>query len=227
MVVAQTDAQGGSLTIRVAAKLTEMLIEGKLGPGEKLSEQHISSRLNISRNTLREAFRLLSSQGLIKQVVNRGAFVAAPDEAAVNDIFRVRGLVERGAILSCRPDHPALAKVRRLTSEAELTARLGDWPLVATNNMEFHRAIVEFYDSPRLSRSFDVILAELRLVVGQIQVPERYQEPFLAMNRSLVAALDKQDLARAALELENYLVVSERTLLAALQRVRPREPTNY
>lgn len=209
-----------SLTIKVAATLTGMLIEGRLQAGERLSEQNISSLLNVSRNTLREAFRILSSQGLIKQIANRGAFVAAPDEASVKDIFRIRGLVENGAILSGNRHHPAVAKMRRLASEAELVAEAGDWSLVATMNMEFHRAIVELYDSPRLSRSFDIILAELRLVFGQVQVPQQFQEPYLALNSSLVAALENQDLRRAALELESYLLRSEKELLAALQRRR-------
>ncbi|WP_370056045.1 GntR family transcriptional regulator [Sinorhizobium fredii] len=45
-----------------------MLIEGRFAAGEKLSEQQIATELEISRNTLREVFRLLTSQGLLTHI---------------------------------------------------------------------------------------------------------------------------------------------------------------
>lgn len=47
-------------------------------PGQKLSEAALSESLDISRNTLREVFRTLTKEGLIKHAPNRGVFVATP-----------------------------------------------------------------------------------------------------------------------------------------------------
>ncbi|HET9142050.1 GntR family transcriptional regulator, partial [Actinophytocola sp.] len=60
---------------RVAGILRDRIMEGHLRPGDKLSEEEITRRLGISRNTLREAFRLLGHERLLEHQLNRGVFV--------------------------------------------------------------------------------------------------------------------------------------------------------
>ena len=211
-------AEDQSLAIQVADRIRDMLIDGGFSPREKLSEQQIASQFGVSRNTLREAFRLLSSQGLVEHIPNRGAFVAAPGEAAVLDIYRVRQVIQRGAVMAAGPGHPALARMRELVAQAEAALGLSDWQKVGTLNMEFHRAMVELCDSPRLSTCFDLVLAELRLVFGQLDDTAHLHEPYVALNKSLVIALEAGRIADAVAQLETYLLKSERAVLAALQR---------
>ncbi|ARQ13278.1 GntR family transcriptional regulator protein (plasmid) [Rhizobium etli] len=207
-----------SLVESAAAKMRESLIAGDLAPGQKLSEHQVAAQFGISRNTLREVFRLLTSQRLLTHIPNRGVFVASPDEAAVIDIYRVRAVIQAGAIRAAMPGHPALAKMRRLSERGREISLTGDWRKVGTNNMEFHRAMVEICDSPRLSACFDLVLAELRLVFGQLEDTAHLHEPYLDLNRSLITVLDEGDVVIALSQLETYLLKSERAVLAALQR---------
>ncbi|WP_315928328.1 GntR family transcriptional regulator [Mesorhizobium sp. SP-1A] len=211
-----------SLAETVATRIRDLLIEGEFGPGEKLSEQQVASRFGVSRNTLREVFRLLTSQGLLAYIPNRGVFVAAPDEAAVIDIYRVRAVIQKGAIQAAGNSHPALARMQQTAVEADVARREGDWRRVGTLNMEFHRRMVELCDSPRLSACFDLVLAELRLVFGQLEDTSHLHEPYIGLNLALVEALERQDATGALAQLETYLVKSERAVLAALQRGRKR-----
>lgn len=217
---ASSKADDQSLATQVATKIREMLIDGAFAPREKLSEHQIAAQFGISRNTLREAFRLLSSQGLLEQIPNRGAFVVAPGEAAVLDIYRVRHVIQRGAVLAAIPGHPALARMRELVEQAEAARSDGDWQRVGTLNMEFHRTMVELCDSPRLSASFDLVLAELRLVFRQLDDTAHLHEPYIALNTALVAMLEARKIPDAISQLESYLLKSERAVLAALQRER-------
>ncbi|RWL86195.1 MAG: GntR family transcriptional regulator [Mesorhizobium sp.] len=207
-----------SLVESAAARMRESLIVGELSPGQKLSEHQVAAQFGISRNTLREVFRLLTSQRLLTYIPNRGVFVAAPDEAAVIDIYRVRAVIQTGAIRAATRGHPALAKMRRLSERGREISLTGDWRKVGTNNMEFHRAMVEICDSPRLSTCFDLVLAELRLVFGQLEDTAHLHEPYLDLNASLITVLDAGDLKTANSQLEAYLIKSERAVLAALQR---------
>lgn len=207
-----------SLAGRIAGDIRDMLIAGEFAPAEKLSEQQIAGQFGISRNTLREVFRLLTSQGLLTHIPNRGVFVAAPDEAAVIDIYRVRRVIQRGAIQAVTAGHPAIARMQALVGEAEEARRQGDWRRVGTINMEYHRAMVELCDSPRLSAGFDLVLAELRLVFGQLEDTNHLHEPYIALNAALLERLSGGDIAGAETELEAYLLKSERSVLAALQR---------
>ncbi|MBN9235779.1 GntR family transcriptional regulator [Mesorhizobium hungaricum] len=203
---------------KVASRIREMLIDGDLAPGEKLSEQHVASLFGISRNTLREVFRLLTSQSLLTHIPNRGVFVAAPDEVCVIDIYRVRRVIELGALRAASRGHPAVARMNTLVAEAKEAQKNGDWRRVGTFNMEFHRAIVELADSPRLNACFEMILAELRLVFGQLENNAHLHEPFVELNASLVTLIETGMILEAVDRLEAYLLQSERMVLAALQR---------
>jgi DNA-binding GntR family transcriptional regulator len=83
---------------RVADVLRDRVTEGHLVPGTRLSEEEIGEALGVSRNTLREAFRLLSHERLLEHVFNRGVFVRSLSRDDVRDVYRVRRLVECAAV---------------------------------------------------------------------------------------------------------------------------------
>ncbi|MCL8000466.1 GntR family transcriptional regulator [Brucella sp. 21LCYQ03] len=211
------------LAIQTAAKIREMLITGELLPGSKLSEQQISTQFGISRNTLREVFRLLTSQNLLTYIPNRGVFVATPDEGAVVDIYRVRRVIQKGAAQVAVPGHPALTRMKALLEQAALAQKAGNWRQVGTINMEFHRAMVELCDSPRLSSCFDLVLAELRLVFAQLEDTAHLHESYIALNSELLALLETGACENAVQQLDSYLLSSERSVLAALQRKKAKQ----
>ncbi|MQT72249.1 GntR family transcriptional regulator, partial [Pseudomonas sp. FSL R10-0071] len=54
----------------ITQEIRRMLVEGELVPGQRLSEAALAESLDISRNTLREAFRVLTREGLLKHEPN-------------------------------------------------------------------------------------------------------------------------------------------------------------
>ena len=171
-----------TLSERVAEQLRLKITQGEFSPGQRLSEQVLSDSLGISRNTLREVFRMLTKDGLVKHAPNRGVFVAIPSIASIIDIYRVRRLIECQALAQAYPRHPAKKKMREAV-EASLRCRAkGDWLGVGTANMAFHMAIVELADSERLNLLFAPVLAELRLAFGLLRDPEFLHAPYVDMN---------------------------------------------
>lgn len=207
-----------ALSERMAETLRQRITRGEFAPGERLSEQALAEQLGISRNTLREVFRLLSKDGLLKHTPNRGVFVVIPSIASIIDIYRVRRLIECQALAQAYPRHPAKIKMREAV-EASLQAReRGDWPGVGTANMQFHMAVVELADSERLNHLFASVLAELRLAFGLLRDPEFLHAPYVDMNVNILALAESGDFARAAAALQDYLVHSERIVLAVYAR---------
>jgi DNA-binding GntR family transcriptional regulator len=86
-------------TDRVVDVLRERILEGGLLPGEPLREVSVAAELGISRNTLREALRLLTSEGLAVQLPNKGVSVKTFTAAEVRDIYRTRRVLETQAAL--------------------------------------------------------------------------------------------------------------------------------
>lgn len=212
--------KGALLAGATVGRMRELVIAGEFRPGERLSEQHVASKLAVSRNTLREAFRILTAQGLLKYVPNRGVYVAAPDEAAVIDIYRARSALQTRAVQIASKSHPGVLRMRVLADLAIVASEKADWSAVESLNLEFHRAMVTICDSPRLNGTFDQLLAELRLVLGQLKDAACLHEPFVQLNSRIAASLEAGENETAVGLLDSYLLRSERAVLGSLQRSR-------
>ncbi|HRK41565.1 MAG TPA: GntR family transcriptional regulator [Gemmobacter sp.] len=208
---------GESLTEQVAARLREQVTGGLLTPGQRLSEVRLAADLAISRNTLREVFRLLTREGLLRHEPNRGVFVAVPSMASILDIYRVRRMIELPALAQAWPRHPAVARMQAAVRQAEDAGQ--DWRVIGSANMEFHAAIVALTDSPRLMGFFAQVAAELRLAFGLLDSPELLHAPYVGRNAEILSLLQAGRPAEAAAALEVYLGESERTVLAAFARL--------
>lgn len=211
-----TDNQ--NLTDRVTEQLRAKLVDGVWEPGQRLSEAALSESLAISRNTLREAFRLLTKEGLLVHEPNKGVSVAAPSMASIIDIYRVRRMLECQALAQAYPMHPARGLMREAVETAQRCREAEDWSGVGTANMSFHKAIVQLADSERLNTMFAHLLAELRLAFGLLHDPHFLHAPYVEMNAKILGLFDEGKPAEAAAALHDYLVHSERLILGAYAR---------
>jgi DNA-binding GntR family transcriptional regulator len=205
---------------RVADVLRSHIMQGRLRPGTRLSEEGIAAALGVSRNTLREAFRLLTHERLLVHEFNRGVFVRELSVPDVRDLYRLRRILECGALrevlrLHARGGSGDLSEVRYAVHEAEAAARDGRWLDVGTANMHFHQALAALAGSPRTDEAMRHVLAELRLVFHVMAAPQQFHEPYLAMNRRLLEQLEAGDLAAAEQDLASYLDSAEAQLVAA------------
>ncbi|WBU37880.1 GntR family transcriptional regulator [Homoserinibacter sp. YIM 151385] len=211
-------ASSADLVERTAATLRSQLIEGRLLPGQQLIEPALTAELAVSRNTLRESFRILMHEGLLVRHPNRGVFVLEPGVADILDIYRVRRVIEGQAVRLAVPRHPAIRSAAEAVDAAERARDEDDWQLVGTMNMAFHAALVELADSERLTETFARLQAELRLAFTTLASPEFLHAPFIDENRVVVRHLQAGDMAAAADALDAYFTRSERTVLAAIGR---------
>jgi DNA-binding GntR family transcriptional regulator len=206
---------------RVADVLRRRITEGDLPPGSRLSEEQLVEVLGVSRNTLREAFRLLTHEGLLVHRMHRGVFVPELEAADLVDLYRVRRALEcdvvrrLGAVPPLQPLYDDVAA-------GEDAARAGDWRAVGTANMRFHQHLVALAGSRRMDEMADRLLAELRLAFHAVASPQRLHEPYVGRNRALLDLIAAGELAHAAAELETYLQDSEAELLTAFGERRPR-----
>ncbi|MBV4535905.1 GntR family transcriptional regulator [Pseudomonas urmiensis] len=206
----------------ITHEVRRMLVEGELVPGQRLSEAALAESLQISRNTLREAFRVLTREGLLKHEPNRGVTVAEPDMASIIDIYRVRRFIECKAIAQGFPMHPGTLQMREAVEAGMRAREAKDWVAVGTANMMFHKGIVELADSPRMVVFYGQIAAELRLAFGVLNDPEFLHLPYVDMNASILRCVEEGRPDEATAMLDAYLVQSERIVLAAYERSRNR-----
>ncbi|MCB5910606.1 GntR family transcriptional regulator [Streptomyces pinistramenti] len=206
---------------RVADILRDRITEGYFPPGARLSEESIGGALGVSRNTLREAFRLLTHERLLVHELNRGVFVRVVTVEDLDDIYRVRLIVECAAVRGLG-EGPHDAGVQEAIGLIEAAVRSGEtasdgraWQDLSTANIRFHQAIAALAGSPRTDELMRGVLAELRLVFHVMDDPRRFHAPYLTRNRQIVEALQAGDTADAERLLRSYLEDSRSQLSGA------------
>jgi DNA-binding GntR family transcriptional regulator len=206
---------------RVAAILRSRIIEGYFPPGTRLAEDGIGNALGVSRNTLREAFRLLSHERLLTHELNRGMFVRTLTVEDVVDLYRVRRIVECGVVRAVTDPLPGLAAVAAAVADGEDALARSGWRELGTANIKFHQALVALAGSARSDEIMSGILAELRLVFHVMVDPREFHEPYLARNRQILRRLEVGDGPGAAEDLEVYLHDAEQQLVQAYAQLQP------
>jgi len=200
-----------------AAEAGVDISDGVVRPGDRLSEEELATAFAVSRNTLREAFRLVGHERLVEHVLNRGVFVRSLTAEDVVDIYRVRRLLEPAALRRAAAagpgTGPAVAAVAAAVDRAELAARQRRWEDVATANIRFHQAIVRSLASERIDQTMAQLLAELRLAFHAMPDPAQFHQPYVAWNRRIVALVAGGDADGAERELVGYLDQAEDQLV--------------
>ncbi|WP_199853277.1 MULTISPECIES: GntR family transcriptional regulator [unclassified Plantactinospora] len=201
---------------RVAEILRARITEGALLPGTRLSEEMIGAALGVSRNTLRESFRLLMHERLVVHELNRGVFVRVLDVQDVVDIYRVRRVLECAAVSNAR-NSPAEAMdaIEAALVEGEQAAAQQRWFDVGTANMQFHQAIAGLAGSPRIEEIMRQALAEIRLAFHVMAAPQTFHQPYLDRHRELLELIRGGEVERAHAVLDDYLRTAERQLVDA------------
>ncbi|MES9541560.1 FCD domain-containing protein [Actinomadura sp. NPDC000600] len=216
IAAARHELSRSSTAARIADLLREQITDGRLAPGERLREEELGEALKVSRNTVREAFRLLAMERLLVHEFNRGVFVRRVTADGLADLYRVRRILECEGV-RCAREAPAgtLGRVEAAVLDGESAAAAGRWPDVGTADIRFHQAIAALVGSPRVDEMIQHLLAEMRLVFHEMGSPREFHEPYLTRNRRIHDLMARGGLAEAERELRSYLDDAEAQLTAA------------
>ncbi|MFJ3808357.1 GntR family transcriptional regulator [Streptomyces sp. NPDC090073] len=203
---------------RVSDILRSRIADGYFPPGTRLSEDGIGGALGVSRNTLREAFRLLTHERLLIHELNRGVFVRVLTVEDVEDIYRTRSLVECAVVRGLgEPPYP-LRGLASAVAEGDAAAADNDWKAMGTANIHFHQELVALAGSERTDELMRSVFAELRLAFHVVDDPRRLHEPYLARNRRILQALQAGERTTAERLLQTYLADSLERVVEVYRR---------
>ncbi|MEU6328257.1 GntR family transcriptional regulator [Streptomyces sp. NPDC047049] len=194
----------------VADRLRDRIATGVLTPGHPLRDAALAGECGVSRNTLREAVRLLVHEGLAVHQLYKGAAVKCLDVEDVHDIYATRRALELRAVeQSFTAPQAALDGLDRYVSAAEEAAAAGRWDRTATHSLDFHRDVVHLLGSARLSRFFRTTVAQLRLAFAEVPHEPGFQRQWVPRDRELCDLLRAGRRTEAAAALARYLDDSE------------------
>lgn len=133
----QSPVRDGITGTRVADELREAILRGTYPPGTRLRQEELAGQYGASRVPVREALRLLESEGLVTTVANAGAWIARLSLQECVELYQVRERIEP---LLLRYSMPELSEgqIDRLAELADTMARTTDVEHFLELDREFH-----------------------------------------------------------------------------------------
>ena len=158
-------------------KLRDDILQENIRDGEKLSEQFICNKYNVSRTPVREALQKLELDGLIEIIPNRGAFVKGFTKQDLADIYVMRAEYEsialRWAIERMTPKQ--LEQLREVSEFMEFYTMKGDAGKIFQLNSYFHQLIYSMSGN----RVLQHILASYEVYTEKVRKKHAYPQEHL------------------------------------------------
>lgn len=156
-----------SLAEDAADRIREQILSGGFSQGEHLVEAKIAEQLAISRGPVREAFKLLRSEGLLNEEPRRGTFVVSLSADDVRDIYGLRAALEgRAARTLARDRDPvAIERLRSFADQIDAAVATGDAATVSRADLAFHQGLCELSGNARIVEVFDRYVPTMRALL--------------------------------------------------------------
>ena len=202
-----------SVADQAAGILRQRILEGELRPGTPLPEIPLAESMGVSRNTMREAVRILSIEGLLKRNVHRGVTVAQLSLRDVQEIYHLRRLLEISAVKAAKPGRfEILQELRAAVDRYEAAVHGRDWAKAVGWDLQFHTLLIRFHGNRRLESFYQKVIGELRM--GMVLVDRSHDNPggLVPVHRKLYQLLVAGRLKQCAAVLAQHLDDSESRL---------------
>ena len=234
--LADTD-KGQSRTVKAQLAIRELILEGVLAPGKRISELSVAERTNISRTPIRAALQRLEEEGLVETIPSGGFAVRSFSQQDVFDAIEIRGVLEglaarlaaeRGSVARLGPLQACLQELDAAV-EAALASEDGFSRYVAAN-ARFHALVVDLAESPALVRQIDRAVSlpfasPSGFVMAQAIMPESHRVLIVAQDqhRCVVEAIANREGARAEAIMQEHARRAGRNLRLALRHEKALE----
>lgn len=183
------------------------IVEGRWAPGERLPEPLLCKAFGISRTPLRDALKVLESEGLIELLPHVGAVVTDPTVPDVAEKMEILAALERLAAERVAETRPAaaLAEIRRLHGGMKKAAAARDAATYYRLNDEFHRAIVVGSGNRSLVEMHERIMWHVHRARHRANQYERLSEDASEHHDRIVRHILAGDVAAAAQATREHL----------------------
>jgi DNA-binding GntR family transcriptional regulator len=201
-------------------RLRDLIVHGDLAPGERLNERVLCERLKISRTPLREAIKLLATEGLVELLPNRGAIVSRLEPAALAQTFEIMGALESLAgELACRRAPAArIAEIRALHDRMVARHRRGDLAGYFRYNQAIHMEIVEASGNPKLSAIYRQLNANVRRVRYMANLSQARWDAAVREHTAIIVALEARNSRELKALLQDHLAQKLAAVTAAIPK---------
>lgn len=208
-----------SLHDETVLRLREMILDSTLPPGSRIPEAQLCETLGISRTPLREALKVLASEGLVELRPNRGSTVATIDPSEIQAMFEVmEGLEELVGTLACaRASDVELRELDDLHQSLQALHRSNDLAGYFHTNQTIHLRLMEAAHNPVLASVYEGLSIKIRRARYLANYDAARWSGSLLEHEALNAALQNRDATRLAPLLRDHTRVTGEAVIKTLK----------
>ena len=181
----------------IAAAIVDAVAQGTFEPAQRIIEEDLAQKFEVSRVPIREAIKLLQAQGILKVTPNRGARVAPFDPGTIEQVYEARVALERiavrDALRAYRREPRLLDGLREIISRMERMARWSDWVEFRKCDVAFHREICRASGNEIVLRLWEALAQHITIIFGRELASERNFAVVIDQHRNLLELFEHSD----------------------------------
>jgi DNA-binding GntR family transcriptional regulator len=206
-------------------RLRDLIVQGRLAAGTRLNERLLTAQLGLSRTPLREAFKVLATEGLVELLPNRGAIVSQMDPVRLGESLAVMGALEALAgEFACRSATDAqINEIRALHYEMLAYHARNDLAGYFKFNQAIHLKIVKYSGNSVLYNIYRQLNGNVRRARYMANLSKERWDAAVREHGEILAALGSRDVGRIKALLSDHLAHKLASVLAALPSAQPQD----
>ena len=208
-----------------ADRLRDLIVQGRLAAGARLNERLLTAELGVSRTPLREAFKVLATEGLVELLPNRGAIVSQMDPARLAESLAVMGALEALAgELACGSATDAqINEIRALHYEMLAYHARNDLAGYFKFNQAIHLKIVKYSGNAVLFNIYRQLNGNVRRARYMANLSKERWDAAMREHEQILAALSARDVKRIRVLLSDHLAHKLSSVMAELKMLSARQ----
>lgn len=199
--------QKKTLHEEIANNLREMIMSGELREGDKIKENEFCELMDISKTPLREALRVLSAEGLIRLIPNRGSYVTTPTFKEIKEMFDVMSVLEGVCARTAaeKMSNIDYEKLKKIHLQLEENFRLKDQKRYIRINNKYHSFVQELAGNKTLNQIVNGLRQKILLYrYKSLNLSGRFEQS-IQEHRDLLEAFRKRDAEKAELLMKSHM----------------------
>ncbi len=190
--------------------LREAILSGELKPGQALTEMDLSRQLGVSRAPIREALRILNSEGLVETIPYHGTKVSRLTKDDIEEIYGMRILLESYALerVMAAGEPKRFQQLRSLVAEMVSAGDRDDLSAVNALDRDFHDALIAMSRQHLLATMWQTVAMKVRQVMALVNRRNTDLTQIARNHLPLLDAMEAGNLARAQEILRGHIATA-------------------
>ncbi|MCY0096802.1 GntR family transcriptional regulator [Hoeflea ulvae] len=216
-----------SLHLELVERIRPLIVESQLLPGDKVPERELCERFGVSRTPMREALKVLASEGLVRLEPNRGAWVTVVTVEEVEEVFPVLGVLEAlsGELACAYITDAEISHVRRLHDQMMQSYRDRNLADYFKTNQEIHGAILVAARNHTLTNACRALSARMQRARYVANMSEKRWADAVSEHEQIIQSLEARDGKQLSQVLIEHMKNKKASVLAWLTGAAPKTPS--